>query len=413
MTRLGGPDNPKLNSIEINIFGLAPLIAGCPERLPEYMKAASRARSEIKRQSEHWDIRSADIRSRLYKLLFGQRMALEHVIVQIPATDLPNVQAGEDEPSRTPASEILGVKLHSGDILLSRGGAPTSALIARGNDFPGSFSHVALVCVDEKTGRASVIESHIERGVVVAPIDDYLREKKLRILVLRLRADLPAIAADPMLPHKAATAALAVSLRRHIPYDFEMNYRDHGAQFCSEVVTAAYEPFNVRLWTAPTLISAPQVVATLASFGVKNFETQEPAELEYDPQLRVVAEWRNQETLFKAQADDAVTDVMLERTPAGKPLPYRKPLLPLTRVAKAWSVILNRFGKVGPVPEGMSATTALRVKNYRNEHAVIAARLLQLSDEFKSRNGYLPPYWQLVTLARQARDQMRSQRLHD
>ena len=31
----------------------------------------------------------------------------------------------------------------------SAGGAATSALIARGNDFPGNFSHIALVHVDE------------------------------------------------------------------------------------------------------------------------------------------------------------------------------------------------------------------------------------------------------------------------
>ena len=66
--------------------------------------------------------------------------------------------------SATPSAEILGVIVHSGDILISRGGAPTSALIARGNDYPGNFSHVALVHIDEKTNSISIIESHIERG---------------------------------------------------------------------------------------------------------------------------------------------------------------------------------------------------------------------------------------------------------
>src|SRR5439155_7958349 len=112
----------------------------------------------------------------------------------------------DDEPSATPAIDVLGLTLHSGDILVSRGGAPTSALIARGNDYPGNFSHVALLHVGEKS--ASVIESHIERGVAVASLDEYLRDKKLRIMVLRLRTDLPAMRADPKLPHKAAIAAI-------------------------------------------------------------------------------------------------------------------------------------------------------------------------------------------------------------
>src|SRR5207248_8921424 len=98
---------------------------------------------------------------------------------------------------------FLGMDLHSGDILVSRGGAPTSALIARGNDYPGSFSHVALLHVDEKSGRASVIEAHIERGVAVSSLEQYLADKKLRIVVLRLCPELLELVADPMLPHKA------------------------------------------------------------------------------------------------------------------------------------------------------------------------------------------------------------------
>jgi hypothetical protein len=34
--------------------------------------------------------------------------------------------------------------------------------------------------------------------------------------------------------------------------------------------------------------------------------------------------------------------------------------LPLSRIAKAYSAVLNLLGKAGPVPEGMSATAALR-----------------------------------------------------
>src|SRR5258705_8038634 len=206
-------------------------------------------------------------------------------MMQAPDGPVPGMLPGADEPFRTPATNVLGVVIHSGDILVSRGGAPTSALIARGNDFPGSFSHVALVHVDEQNRRASVIESHIERGVAVASLEEYLADKKLRILVLRLRADLPELIADPMLPHKAAVSALMNARTRHIPYDFAMDQRDHGAQFCSEVVSAAYQPIGVHLWKGTTFISSPAVVGWLGSVGVRHFETEEPADLEYDSQL--------------------------------------------------------------------------------------------------------------------------------
>lgn len=39
----------------------------------------------------------------------------------------------------------------------------------------------------------------------------------------------------------------------HIPYDFEMDYKDHSKLFCSEVASAAYERFGIQLWTAISL----------------------------------------------------------------------------------------------------------------------------------------------------------------
>jgi len=299
------------------------------------------------------------------------------------------------------------VTVHSGDVLISRGGAATSALIARGNDFPGNFSHVALVHVDERNRAASVIEAHIERGVVISSVADYLADKKLRVMVLRLRGDLPRLVADPMLPHKAASLALQEAMARHISYDFEMNYRDHRQQFCSEVASAAYDRVGVRLWMGISRVSSRGVTSWLAAFGVKHFETQEPSDLEYDPQLRVVAEWRDPETLFQDHADNAVIDALLEDAEAGRGLDYPWLMLPGVRVAKGYSLVLNSLGRVGPVPEGMSATSALRHKAFSKRHAAIRARLLALADNFKKQNGYTPPYWELVNLARKAKVEVR------
>jgi len=337
-------------------------------------------------------------------------MALEEVMLQTPASvEIPQSIPGAPIESRTPSASFLATRVHSGDILLSRGGAPTSALIARGNDYPGSFSHVALVHVEEYSNRAFVIESHIERGVTVSSLEDYLASKKLRIVLLRLRPELPELLADPMLPHKAAASARAHAESTHIPYDFAMDYQRHDAQFCSEVVSAAYEPVGIHLWQGMTFISSPTVAAWLGSLGVKYFETVEPADLEYDSQLGVVAEWRDLETLFKAHVDDVVTDVMLEEAKPGEALPYQILLLPGTRLVKAYSFALNCFGKAGPIPEGMSATTALRVKRFRNAHAAMVGQVLARSEEFKKAHGYNPPFWTLRNLAQKAARNGKSQ----
>jgi hypothetical protein len=343
-----------------------------------------------------------DTRERLYRALYGARAAVEEVLLQLPSTNIPAVIEGDREPSQTPSATVRDLTIHSGDILVSRGGAATSALIARGNDFPGNFSHVALVHVDEQTEAVSVIESHIECGVTVRPIEKYLGETKLRVMVLRLRADLPQLAADPLLPHKAASQAIRDARSRHIPYDFAMDHADSTKQFCSEVASAAYKPLGVTLWMGMSHLSTPGVTSWLAALGVRHFETQEPSDLEYDPQLRVVAEWRDPETLFKDHVDNAVIDVMLENAEKGERLGYEWHKLPFARFAKACSVVKNWFGGVGPIPEGMSATTALRVQKLKANHAAIVASLLEKAQKFKIERGYVPPYWELVRLAREA-----------
>ena len=389
-------------SLETNFFHLAPMVAACPQRLREFLAAYARMRTAVKHQSESWRMDSPSARERLYRSLYGGRAAVEEAMLQVPGEKIPALLAGNDEPSATPSNVVQGVTLHSGDILVSRGGAAASALIARGNDFPGNFSHVALVHVSETNQAISVIESHIECGVVVSPLEKYLRDTKLRIMVLRLRADLPSLKADPFLPHKAAARALQEATSHHIPYDFAMDYSDPSKQFCSEVASAADQPLGIKLWMGISHLSTPGVTAWLSVLGVQHFTTQEPSDLEYDPQLRVVAEWHDQQTLFRDHVDNAVIDAMLESADAGAPLRYNPWMLPVARVVKACSVGMNWFGAIGPIPEGMSATTALRVARLKRDHAALRAEVLERVGKFRTDQGYVPPYWEMVRLAREA-----------
>jgi len=401
------PEAKVFDEFEQRMFEAGSLVGGCRSHLPEYLKAITDLRTVIKRQSESWDMKSDPSRITIYRLLYGARAAVEEIILQMPPHAAPPaLVVALEEGSKTPSVNIKGVNLHSGDILASRGGAPTSALIARGNDFPGNFSHIALVYVDPNTHQPRIIEAHIERGVTVSSLDEYLRDKKLRIMILRLRVDLPQLVQDPMLPHKAAEMAFKNATENHIPYDFEMNYKDPSKLFCSEVASTVYAAHGVKLWMGISHISSPGLRKWLAAFGVKYFETQEPSDLEYDPQLRVIAEWRDFETLKKDHFDNAVTDAMLEGAEKGEGLLYEWYLLPIARVAKAWSVLLNLFGKVGMVPEGMSATAGLRSTSYIRQHEAIYKQLVLKADQFKAQQGYEPPYWQLVSLARSAKNEV-------
>jgi len=393
------PDDERFDRLEGNLFAVAPLVAACPGRTPELISIANRLRSAAKRNSHDWDIGEEVPRNRLYRTLFGARMTVEEVLLQGDADAVPDLVVGTEVPSRAPSVVVRGLRVHSGDILVSRGGAPVSALIARGSDYPGNFSHVALLHVSGQQV-VSVIEAHIEAGVTASTLDQYLADKKLRIMVLRLDDSLEPVQADPLLPHRAATAALAEAGSRHVPYDFAMDYREPGRKFCSEVAAAPYAELGVGLWSGLTTMSSKGTTAWLSALGVEQFETLGPSDLEYDPQVVVVAEWRNRQALFDDHVDSAVIDAMLEGAERGNRIGYQYVGLPAARAMKVYSVLLNTIGRAGPVPEGMGATTALQSRWLDEEHRAIKAGILKRVDAFRAEKGYMPPYWQLVAMAR-------------
>lgn len=397
------PNSILFEHLNNSVFHLAPMIGAETDSLNRFIELVSRMRQIVKSKSKKWNPNEPAARNTIYKLLYGGRASVEEILLQ-SGNNTPPLTYENQETSSAPYTTFLGVKIHSGDILLSRGDAPTSALISRGNDYPGNFSHVALVYIDPETNAVSIIEAHIEVGAAIASLNDYMNDKKLRVMILRLRSDLPQIIADPMLPHKAASAALHRVLSQHIPYDFEMDYKNDDKLFCSEVASSVYSKLGIDLWMNKSTISSPGTARLLAGFGVTNFLTQDPSDLEYDPQLSVIAEWRNKESLFQDHIDNAVVDAILEWSDRGNEIYFDWYLLPVVRVVKLYSSVLNLFNAAGPVPEGMSAASALKHTAFNSLHNSVKQVVLEKAGNFKKQYGYTAPYWRLLDFARSALD---------
>jgi len=396
------PQDSLYKLIENNFFSIAPLIAAQEKKSAWYINFYNRARKKIKYDSRFWDMNSLDARVTSYRLLYGMRAAAEEILLQSNDEDFVTTMFVTDKPSVTPSANILGIEVHSGDLLVSRGGAEVSAFISRGNDFPGNFSHVAMIHIDKKTNKPYFVEAHIEKGVAIATTEHYLKDKKLRFMVMRPRFDLPEMKADPMLPYEASSFIFNESQTRHIPYDFKMDYYDASAMFCSEVGSYAYKHFGITLWEFESTISSHGIIEWLNAFGVENFVTQMPSDLEYDPMLSVVAEWRNKDILFQDHLDNAVMDALISRANAGEQLDYNIWILPVARLIKAYSWGLTVVGKEGIIPEGMNATMALKNNDFVSRFQNCKALTISKVENFKKNNGYLPPYWQLVKMAEEA-----------
>jgi hypothetical protein len=216
---------------------------------------------------------------------------------------------------------------------------------------------------------------------------------------MRPRHDIEEVRANPQLPQEAAEFIYEETQKRHIPYDFKMNYYDSSKMFCSEVGSYAYKQFGLNLWEFESTIASPGIVNWLNAFGVENFITQMPSDLEYDPMLSVVAEWRDRESLFQDHLDNAITDALIGRANTGKSLKYSLWKLPLGRVIKGYSLMLNLFGRDGIIPAGMSTESALKNNSFVSMFQDCKIATLVKIEEFKETHGYLPPYWQLVKMA--------------
>ena len=398
------PEDSIFKFIENEFYQIAPLIAAQKNKTEWYINFYNRVRKKLKQDSRYWDMNIPSTRNTAYRMLYGMRAAVEEILLQSSDDQFVSTMYVNNEPSATPSVAILGIKVHSGDLLVSRGGAEVSAFISRGNDFPGNFSHVAIIHIDKETNKPYFIEAHIEKGVAIATLDDYLKDKKLRFMVMRPRADLEQIIKNPMLPYEASLYIFNESQKRHIPYDFKMDYYDASAMFCSEVGSYAYKQFGIKLWEFESTISSNGISNWLNAFGVENFVTQMPSDLEYDPMLSIVAEWRNKETLFQDHLDNAVMDALINQANNGKELDYNMWLLPIARVVKGYSFILTTIGKEGVIPEGMAAITALKNNDFIDKFQHCKSLTQSKIKVFKEENNYLPPYWEMVRIAEESLD---------
>lgn len=397
-----GPNHKIYDLIENKFFSIAPFIAAQEKKSDWYIRYYNAVRQKLKSDSQYWDMSTLSARNTSYKMLYGMRATVEEILLQSNDEDFISTMYVTDESSVTPSIDMLGIKVHSGDLLVSRGGAEVSAFISRGNDYPGNFSHVALIYIDKETNTPYFVEAHIEKGVAIASLDNYLKDKKLRFVVMRPRFDLPEMKLNPMLPYEASEYMYHKSQTTHIPYDFKMDYHDASAMFCSEVGSYAYKQYDINLWEFESTISSNGIINWLNAFGVQNFVTQMPSDLEYDPMLSVVAEWRDKEVLFQDHLDNAVMDALISQANKGEKLDYNIWSLPLARLIKAYSFVLNSFGKDGIIPEGMDAETALKNNYFVNRFQTVKSLTIEKVELFKNENGYLPPFWQLVQFSEES-----------
>lgn len=193
-----------------------------------------------------------------------------------------------------------------------------------------------------------------------------------------------------------------------LSYDFVMDWQDRSRFFCSEVPFHAYREVGLDLWAFKSPMSSPGLIHWLSGMGVRHFTTLVPSDLEYDPRLAPVAEWRNPDALRQDRLDNVTMDVLLEAADQGEAL--RAPLYrrPIARIVKGWSMLQKAFGFRPEIPEGMTADTALRVRYLSHElHPAVKKEIDLEVRRFREAAGYEAPYWKMIERGRKVMERHR------
>ncbi|MCB0370794.1 MAG: hypothetical protein KDD45_15560, partial [Bdellovibrionales bacterium] len=227
-------------------------------------------------------------------------------------------------------SDLTKYEPRSGDVLLSRGSANTSAAIARITNEDSNFSHMGIVYIDPKTKKIETIEAHIEKGSLVTDISAY-KDMKSRALVFRFHDPSLTDQQNAQIAHEAATQIRKVVLKYHnsyklsiyppnICYDFSMtvdnpkefDFSQKNCLFCSEVVSLGFSLVGDGKYKIPTFLSDinPKNRSFIESLGVKAKKTFAPADIEIDPYFDLVLEWRDYNRVHASHRLDSILTVI-------------------------------------------------------------------------------------------------------
>lgn len=241
--------------------------------------------------------------------------------------------------------------LQSGDIILSRGNAYTSAAISHLGEFDTQFSHLSVVYKDP-AGKFWTVEAHIEVGVFVRPLEDHRDDKNFRTMVYRFDDKDLALKSAEYIFNKVKSASNSSG---NIFYDFGFNADDPTQLFCSEVASYAYSfssngEVNIPLFRSELLKRKPEFVRML---GIEVNKSFIPADIEVDPRFKIVAEWRDPKKINNNLEKDAIMQAMFKwsddlgyrmvQASSKNSLIYRNIAWPLRRIPYLNKYVINKL----------------------------------------------------------------------
>lgn len=306
------------------------------------------------------------------------------------------------------------ITLRSGDLIISRGNAYTSASIARIVEIDSQFSHLAMIyipngekiemTIDEaiKSKDILVLEAHIEIGSTIRPFKDYAQDGNARNVLFRYP--------DRKLAHKAALETFRyletyrnkqrekdknreelADVNYAVPYDFKMILDDASEIFCSEVGYYGFKKVGVQV---PTFLSDIDPQIDFAKrLGIQGSKIFAPGDMEVDLKFEMLAEFRNFKKLKGVRLKDMAISGILKWM---KEDDYQfAPIPPSTvKSISAWLMRQLDFKIVKDrLPKNMNIKVLNTTFSLDNVASRLEKRLVEFDQSYKrNNNGLLISY---------------------
>jgi hypothetical protein len=371
-------DDVIFDTLKNNFLMLSALVAKCSYRLNDLIALQSGITITLKKQFRS-RVFNRERFIKLYSHILTNRIAVEEAIITEKDTNYISRIRGIDEPSASPLTREAGLFLRSGDIILSVNDDLFQNILLSGNEFHGSFSNVSLVYVDDTTRAGFVMNSDIKSGAELKPAGDFFKNIRNRFLILRVSASDTLLLIDSLIPHKSAKLAFDEISNNRIRYDYTPGEDENFSN--AELVQYYYEIPGMN-------------------FSVEGINIS-PAVFEVSPSLVEVFEVRDQSSLIRGRIKEFSIRALIKMLRENEIEDQNIFLLPVARLIKLYSIILENFDKEGPIPAGMPADEALKLWILNKEYGKIHSEVEKFVRDFKDNNGRFPNYREMeVSISR-------------
>ena len=271
--------------------------------------------------------------------------------------------------------------LKTGDIIMTRGTTFASAIIGRIPSVDFQFSHLGFVLVEDGTllgeenkGKLFIVESEPE-GMLISPLDTYMGRDLGRFAIFRMRnIKNNAQSTDAAVLAKEAVRQMVTIIKsKKIVYNFLMdisvppNPADAKQLFCSQLVQAGLlyaetqsgmkmeelgpvRPDKISNFNFPLVFSRMdhESNSLIKLLGITSYFTFAPGDVEIDPRVELIADWRNFPVVPKMRIHDVIFSKIFQwMEEGGYGFPENKTLSAVAVFA------VQAGGQVGQIPSGM------------------------------------------------------------